>query len=100
MLGFDSTAFASAEAFLASDVLGLADCLILDVAMPGMSGPELMQHPTVRARGVPVIIITARQDESIRRKMIDAGAAEMLFKPFGEDALLEALAVALHRGPA
>jgi DNA-binding response OmpR family regulator len=59
-----------------------------------------MRHPTVRARGVPVIIITARQDESIRRKMIDAGAAEMLFKPFGEDALLEALAVALHRGPA
>lgn len=95
VLGFDSAAFASARAFLASDALRGADCLILDIAMPGMSGPELMQHPEVRNHGAPVIVITAMQNDSVRREMLELGAVELLFKPFGEAALIAALAAAI-----
>ena len=97
--GFDSMAFDSADALLASDALERADCLILDIAMPSMGGPELMRQPAVRDRGIPVIIITAQQDDSIRREMLDAGAVECLFKPFSEQALLQALATALRQRP-
>ena len=99
VLGYDAVAFDAADAFLASNALERADCLILDVAMPGMGGPELMRQPPVRARGVPVIFITALQDEGVRREMQEAGAVECLFKPFSEDALLQALASALGRNP-
>jgi FixJ family two-component response regulator len=99
ILGFESAAFASAESFLASDALQAADCLILDIAMPGMSGPELMLHPAVRNHGAPVIVITAMQSGSIRREMLELGAVELLFKPFGEAALIAALAEAIPDGP-
>ena len=95
--GFDAEAFASAEAFLASGVMGETTCLILDVSMSGMSGPDLQSELTRRGIEVPIVFITAQGDESIRQRLIGGGAVECLFKPFGETALLDALNAAIRK---
>jgi len=94
--GFAAEAFSSARAFLASDVVSETSCLLLDVAMPGMSGPELQQELIRRRRDIPIVFITAGGDESVRPRLIAEGAVECLFKPFSETALLEALNAALR----
>ena len=93
--GFAAEAFSSAEAFLASDVVRETSCLLLDVAMPGMSGPELQQELIRRRRDIPIVFITAGGDESVRPRLIAEGAIECLFKPLSETALLDALNAAL-----
>jgi FixJ family two-component response regulator len=95
-LGFTVQAFSSAEEFLASDYLGQTKCLILDIAMPGMTGPDLQRELTFRRQEIPIVFITAHNDESIRPHVIEQGAVECLFKPFSETALLEALNAALR----
>ena len=94
--GFAVRAFASAEEFLTSDCVGDTRCLILDVAMPGMTGPALQIELSRRQWGIPIVFITAHRDESIRPRLLEAGAVECLFKPFSETALFNALAVALR----
>jgi len=94
--GFAPRAFSSAEAFLASDVVGETSCLLLDVAMPGMSGPELQQELRRRRQTIPIVFITAHGDESVRPRLLAEGAVECLFKPFSETALLDALNSALR----
>ena len=91
--GFSVQAFASAEDFLASDCLGRTRCLLLDIAMPGMSGLELQ---TVLARRLPIVFITAHADDETRSQVIDAGAVACLLKPFTEDSLLKALTTAIR----
>jgi FixJ family two-component response regulator len=94
--GYDVQTFASAEAFLASDTSSTTSCLILDVGLPGMSGPDL-QHELIRlGHEIPVIFITGQGDPSIRHRLIARGAVACLFKPFSDTALLDALAAA-HR---
>ena len=94
--GFSAQVFSSAEAFLASEVVNQTSCLILDIAMPGMSGPELQRELANRQQKVPIVFITATGDRSIRAELLAAGAVECLFKPFGEAALLDALNAALR----
>ena len=94
--GFAAEAFSSAEAFLASDVVRETSCLLLDVAMPGMSGPELQQELIRRRRDIPIVFITASGDESVRPRLLAEGAVECLFKPLSETALLDALNAALR----
>jgi FixJ family two-component response regulator len=94
--GFAARAFASAEEFLASDCIGDTDCLILDIAMPGMGGPALQLELSRRQWAIPIVFITANRDESIRPRLLEAGAVDCLFKPFSETALLEALGAALR----
>jgi len=94
--GFPARAFASAEEFLASDCLDQTRCLILDVAMPGMSGPDLQQELTRRRQEIPIVFITAHADASVRPRLLERGAVECLFKPFSETALLDALRAALR----
>jgi len=94
--GFDAEAFSSAKAFLDSNVVGDTGCLLLDVAMPGMSGPELQQELIRRRRAIPIVFITAAGDESVRPRLLAAGAVECLFKPFSETVLLDALNEALR----
>ena len=89
--GFAVEAFSSAEAFLASDVISETSCLLLDVAMPGMSGPQLQQELIRRRQDIPIVFITAGDDEAVRPRLLAAGAVECLFKPLREPALLEAL---------
>ena len=96
--GFAAEAFASAEEFLASDCLGRTRCLVLDVTMPGMSGPDLQQELTRRRQEIPIVFITAHRDEAVRPRLLERGAVECLFKPFSETALLEALNTALRIG--
>jgi FixJ family two-component response regulator len=91
MLGFAAATFASAEAFLASDVLADTQCLILDVSMPGMSGPELQCELSRRGRKIPIIFITAHRDRDLRTELLARGAVECLFKPFSEHDLRSAL---------
>jgi FixJ family two-component response regulator len=94
--GFAARTFSSPEEFLASDWLGQTGCLILDIAMPGMSGPDLQQELKRRGHDIPIIFITASTDKSIRPRLLEQGAVECLFKPFSDTALLEALRVALQ----
>lgn len=94
--GFAVRAFSSAEEFLASDCLGRTSCLILDVAMPGMSGPDLQLELALRRHSIPIVFITAHRDDSIRPRVLAQGAVECLFKPFSDTALLEALNTALQ----
>ncbi|WP_024519159.1 response regulator [Bradyrhizobium sp. Tv2a-2] len=96
--GYAAQAFSSAEAFLASEYVGKTGCLILDIAMPGMTGPEL-QRELIRLRyQIPVVFITAHGDESTRPRMIGQGAVECLSKPFSDEALLRALNAAFGAG--
>ena len=94
--GFAAQAFSSAEAFLASEFVGETRCLLLDIAMPGMSGPELQQELIRRREEIPIVFITARGDESVRPRLLAEGAVECLFKPFSDTALLDALKAALR----
>jgi FixJ family two-component response regulator len=93
--GFAVRAFASAEDFLTSDSIAQTGCLILDIAMAGMSGPELQQELTRRGYEIPIIFITAHGDATDRPRLIERGAAACLFKPFSDTALLDALNTAL-----
>jgi FixJ family two-component response regulator len=95
-LGYAVQAFASAEEYLASDVMGRTDCLILDVAMPGMSGPELQEELIRRRSGIPIVFITAHADESVCSRVLAAGAVDCLLKPFSETALVNAVTTALR----
>jgi FixJ family two-component response regulator len=94
--GFAVEAFSSAEEFLASGCVGQTRCLILDVAMPGMSGPDLQRELRRRRHEIPIVFITAHRDETVRPRVLEQGAVECLFKPFSEAALLEALNAALR----
>jgi FixJ family two-component response regulator len=95
-LGFKVRAFSSAEEFLASDCVDQSKCLILDVAMPGMSGPDLQRELTRRGQEIPIIFITAHKDETVRPRLLGQGAVECLFKPFSDMVLLEAVNAALR----
>ena len=94
--GFAAEAFSSAEEFLASDCIGQTRCLVLDIAMPGMTGPDLQRELVRRRQEIPIIFITAHEDETARPRLLARGAVECLFKPFSEAALLEALNAALR----
>ena len=94
--GFAVQAFSSAEEFLASNYVCQTRCLILDVAMPGMSGPDLQRELMLRRKEIPVIFITAHGGETVRPQLLEQGAVECLFKPFSDTALREALNTALR----
>jgi FixJ family two-component response regulator len=94
--GFHAEAFASAEAFLASEAVGETSCLLLDIAMAGMSGPELQEELRRRRQTIPIVFITANGEEAVRPSMLARGAVDCLIKPFSEAALLNALKAALH----
>jgi FixJ family two-component response regulator len=95
-LGFAAKSFSGGEEFLASDDLARTSCLILDVAMPGMTGPDLQQELADRRQSIPIIFITAQRDEMIRPRLLKLGAVECLLKPFSELDLLDAINVAFQ----
>jgi FixJ family two-component response regulator len=94
-LGFAAQAFASADEFLQSGYVAATRCLLLDIAMPGLSGPELQHELTVRGHAIAIIFITACGDETVRQQLIARGAVDCLFKPFTEQELKAALDAAL-----
>lgn len=94
--GFAAKAFSAGEEFLASDELAQTSCLILDVAMPGMTGLDLQNELAIRQQRIPIIFITAQRDEAIRPRLLKLGAVECLLKPFNEPDLLEAINLAFQ----
>ena len=94
--GYEAEAFSSAKEFLASNSVGQSRCLILDIAMPVMSGPELQRELALRGHEIPIVFITAHADEAIRPLMLERGAVDCLFKPFSDTALLGALNAAFR----
>jgi FixJ family two-component response regulator len=94
--GFASRTFSSAEEFLASDGVSRTQCLILDIAMPGMCGPELQKEMNRRKIEIPIVFITGHRDETLLSRLIEWGAVACLIKPFSDAAMLEALNSAFH----
>jgi FixJ family two-component response regulator len=92
--GYAAHAFASAQELLDSGELIGIGCLILDITMPGMSGPELHDELRRRGQAVPVVFITAVGDKAVRPRLLAEGAVDCLFKPFSETALLAAIRAA------
>jgi FixJ family two-component response regulator len=95
-LGFVASTFSSAEEFLESPALLQTGCLLLDIAMPGMSGLELQVELKRRRINIPVVFITAHRDEAERRRLLEQGAVDCLLKPFSDTALLRALQAAFR----
>ena len=93
--GFEAQSFSSAEEFLASEKIAETNCLLLDVMMPGMTGPDLQQELLLREQSIPIVFITGQRDAATRLRLIDQGAVECLFKPFEPTDLLQALNTAL-----
>ena len=94
--GFSAQAFSSAEEFLTSDYVDQTSCLILDIAMPGMTGPDLQRELALRGQRMPIVFITAYREESVRPRVFEQGVAECLLKPFSDTDLLDALNAALR----
>jgi FixJ family two-component response regulator len=94
-VGFGVNTFASAEAYLSSEEPRRADCLILDVRMPGRSGIELQQELIANHSEIPVVFITAHEEQSIHVQTLEGQARDVLIKPFSEEALLNAIDKAL-----
>jgi FixJ family two-component response regulator len=99
--GFRAATFESAETFLKSGHLHDTSCLIVDVQMPGMNGLQLQSHLAAAGCGIPIIFITAYENNDSRRRAMQAGAAGFLGKPFSDEQLLQTIDSALrsfHRG--
>ncbi len=94
--GYAARTFSSAEEFLGSDCVDQTRCLMLDIGMPGMTGPDLQRELKLRGQQIPIVFITAHRDEAIRTRVLEEGAVECLFKPFSDTAVLEALNAALQ----
>ena len=96
MFGLVSETFSSAEKFLTSDGISRTQCLILDISMAGMSGPELQQELKRRKIKMPIIFITGHRNEALESRLMEQGAIACLIKPFSEGAMHEALNCALQ----
>jgi len=94
--GFSARAFSSAEEFLKSDYVDQTRCLILDVFMPGMTGPDLLRELKLRQQSIPIVFMTAKKNGTVRPQLLEQGAVECLFKPFSDTALLDAINAALR----
>lgn len=94
--GYAARTFASAEAFLETGAVAEADCVILDIAMPGMSGPELHQELNRRNENVPVVFITGNPEARDQPSLLQNGAVDCLLKPFSDKELRNALHLALR----
>jgi len=94
--GFSARAFSSAQEFLSSDSVRETRCLILDIAMPGMTGFDLQQELKRRGQKIPIVFITGQKDEGVRKQAFQQGAVKFLYKPFSDTALLDAVNAALQ----
>ena len=99
-VGYAVKVFASSEEFLNSEHLKHTDCLMLDVRMPGMRGPELQRWLLTNGYKIPIVFITAHgEDREVRSRTLRDGAVDYLLKPLSEEAVLNAIELALHKNP-
>ncbi len=95
-MGFRVALFTGAEEFLGAQGADRTDCLILDVRLGGMSGPELQRELSTAKPTLPIIFITGHGTEALRQKVMADGAVDCLFKPFSEEKLLTAVGAAAN----
>ncbi len=95
--GFNAEAYSSAREFLDSDYAGRAGLLLLDVRMPEMSGIEVQKHVVESGSQMPVIFMTAHENEKTQKKALESGAVAFFQKPLEEDVLLEAIYTGLRQ---
>jgi two-component system response regulator FixJ len=95
--GMAVTTHASAEEFLAEGGGAAPDCLVLDIRLPGMSGLDLLRLLSESGRDIAVIVMTAHEDQAVRRAALGAGAVDFIAKPFGRERLLAAVTRAVAR---
>lgn len=95
-LGYRTATFASAEKYLASDMSEDTVGLILDVHLPGLSGPDLQAALIAETRCPPIVFVTGRFEEQVRKRVTEAGAVGYLIKPCSEKALLDCIGKFLH----
>jgi FixJ family two-component response regulator len=95
-VGFHVNTYSSAEEFLGSPRINAADCLILDVRLDGMSGPDLQRELKIAGHSIPIVFVTAHETEALRARMLADGAIDCLLKPFNDDTLLNAVEIALR----
>ena len=100
ILGYDVEVFGSGLDFLESADPGQADCLLLDVSMPGIDGLELQKRLRERGHGVPVVFMTAHADVPIAIRAMKDGALDFIEKPFTDAQIREAVAGAIEAGRA
>jgi FixJ family two-component response regulator len=94
--GLAAWCYGSAEEFLESDRWHQTGCLVLDIVMPGMSGLELQAKLKTLGSRLPIIFITAQGDGTMKTQAVQAGAVEVLSKPFDDEVLLERVRAALR----
>jgi len=94
--GFAAQAFSSAQEFLSSGHVDETKSLILDVAMPGMSGLDLQRELKRRGKDIPIVFITGQKEEDIRKQAFSQGAVKFLYKPFSDTDLLDAVKAAIQ----
>src|ERR1700744_5626111 len=96
-IGMRAQIFASAEDFLIFKRPDAPACLVLDVRLPGLSGLDLQRELAVTDCGIPIILITGHGDIPMSVQAMKAGAVEFLTKPFRDQALLDAIHMAIQR---
>lgn len=96
-VGITSRCFASAETLLARTDAGVADCFVIDIHMPGMTGIELLHALSASGRRRPAIMMTAHLTEETRQKAIAAGATAIFVKPIDPDAFLDVVTRAIAK---
>jgi FixJ family two-component response regulator len=94
-LGYATSTFSSAEAFLVSQERQQVSCIISDIRMPGMSGIALQQHLVSEGYKIPFILITAFPEEGMERQALSAGALGFLRKPYDEQNLIDCIETAM-----
>ncbi len=95
-MGFEVQTYSSAMEFLQNGPLHAYGCAVIDVRMPGMSGLDLQKQLLADGIGLPVVIISALEDNGIQSQALETGALAFLQKPFSDPSLLEALCLALE----
>ena len=96
-IGYDVELFSSAKDFLEREPFDGTSCLLLDVRMPGLTGPDLQEELKKRNISIPIIFLTAHGDTPTGVKAMKDGAVDFLLKPFEERALFEAIDKALDK---
>jgi FixJ family two-component response regulator len=98
-MGLSVEEFSSAEAFLNAGRSQVFDCLILDVMMPGLSGLDLQRRLAADDCSPAIVFMTAHYGEDVRKRAMDAGAVDVLSKPFTEQELINAIgkSIAMHK---
>jgi FixJ family two-component response regulator len=97
MANFKVETFATAEEFLSSGHSRSPGVLVLDIRLPGMNGADLQKALTDSGSTLPIIFMTAYEDEGVRQQVMDRGAVAFLEKPVDERTLLEAIHIASQR---